>query len=120
MNLAVPYRQRKRIKEFYSIDENGARNVETERWFAQLENRIAPLITELVSSRREPTEAEKTRLAVFMGTMCTRTPLARQLGDERSVDLWHRRTVSNRRPHQFSIARVFCSRYPRPSVFGDL
>lgn len=53
------------------------------RWFAQLEKRIAPLITELVSSRREPTEAEKTGLAVFMGTMCTRTPLGRRLGDER-------------------------------------
>ena len=70
-------------KDFYSFDKNGTRNVDTERWSAQLEKRIAQLITELVSSKREPTGAEKTCLAVFMGTMYTRTPLGRQLGDER-------------------------------------
>jgi hypothetical protein len=25
-------------KDFYGFDENGTRNVDTERWFAQLEN----------------------------------------------------------------------------------
>ena len=70
-------------KDFYSFDKNGTRNVDTERWSAQLEKRIAQLITELVSSKREPAGAEKTCLAVFMGTMYTRTPLGRQLGDER-------------------------------------
>jgi hypothetical protein len=45
-------------KDFYTFDENGTRNVDTERWFAQLEKRIAPLITQPASSRREPTEAD--------------------------------------------------------------
>ena len=47
-------------KDFYSFDKNGTRNVDTERWSAQLEKRIAQLITELVSSKREPAGAEKT------------------------------------------------------------
>ncbi len=29
-------------KDFYTFDENGTRNVDTERWFAELEKRIAP------------------------------------------------------------------------------
>ncbi len=70
-------------KDFYSFDKNGTRNVDTERWSAQPEKRIAQLITELVSSKREPTGAEETCLAIFMGTMYTRAPLGRQLGDER-------------------------------------
>ena len=47
-------------KDFYSFDDNGTRNIDTEHWLAQLEKRIAPLITDLVTSRREPTDAERT------------------------------------------------------------
>lgn len=70
-------------RDFYSFDENGIKNVQTERWFAGLETRIAPLITDLIRTKRKPTEAERTCLAVFMGTMYTRTPLGRRLSDER-------------------------------------
>src|SRR6267378_4074242 len=66
-------------RDFYSFEENDTKNVDTERWFAGLETRIAPLIADIVSCKRQPTEAERTCLAVFMGTMYTRTPLGRQL-----------------------------------------
>src|SRR6266851_10448708 len=82
-NLAVPYRKRKRIKRTSTALTRMARGTLTPSaglpsWKA---NRAA--YTELVSSKREPTGTEKTCLAVFMGTMYTRTPLGRQLGDER-------------------------------------
>src|SRR5205807_9641226 len=81
-NLAVPYRKRKRIKKTSTALTRMARGTLTPS--AGLPSwKSAQLITELISSKREPTGAEKTCLAVFMGTMYTRTPLGRQLGDER-------------------------------------
>lgn len=70
-------------RDFYSSEENGTKKIDTERWFAGLETRIAPLIADIVTCKRGPTDAEKTCLAAFMGTMYTRTPLGRQLSDER-------------------------------------
>ena len=70
-------------KDFYSFKENGERNIDTENWFARMEQRIAPLLADLATSKREPTAAERTCLAAFMGTMYTRTPLGRQMSDER-------------------------------------
>jgi hypothetical protein len=70
-------------KDFYSFVENGIRNIEVEEWFARLEHQIAQIIPDLTASKREPSTDERTWLALFMGTMYTRTPLGRQLSDER-------------------------------------
>ena len=68
-------------KDFYAFWENGQRNTEVEAWFSNLEDAVAPLIADLVLTKRGPTQSERVRLAVFMGTLYTRTPLGRQLDD---------------------------------------
>jgi hypothetical protein len=70
-------------KDFYSFEDNGSRNVEVEEWFSRLEDKIAPIISDLAVARREPTPDEEAWLALFMGTMYTRTPLGRRLSDEK-------------------------------------
>ncbi len=70
-------------KDFYSFQDGGARNVEVEGWFARLEGQVSSIIPELVRLRREPTGPEREWLALFMGTMQTRTPMGRRLSDER-------------------------------------
>jgi hypothetical protein len=69
--------------DFYSFEENGERNTEVEAWFGQLEKQVAPIIGDLKTSKREPSPQERGCLATFMGTMYTRTPLGRQLSEER-------------------------------------
>lgn len=69
-------------KDFYAFEENGQKNTEVETWFSNLEGAVAPLIADLVRTKREPTPKERLRLSVFMGTLYTRTPIGRQL-DER-------------------------------------
>lgn len=69
-------------RDFYTLEENGGKNFEFEEWLANLESRVAPLIPDLVKSKREPIENEKISLAVFMGTMFTRTPFGMLLGDK--------------------------------------
>lgn len=70
-------------KDFYAFEENGIKNFKFEKWFADLEHTLAQVIRDVTSSKREPTEEERTRLALFMGTMYTRTPLGRRLSDEK-------------------------------------
>lgn len=68
-------------KDFYSFLENGQRSTEVEAWLSNLEAAVAPLIAVLVQSKRGPTPSERVSLAVFMGTLYTRTPLGRQLDE---------------------------------------
>jgi len=69
-------------KDFYAFEENGQKNTEVETWFSNLEGAVAPLIADLVSTKREPTPNERLRLSIFMGTLYTRTPLGRQLDED--------------------------------------
>jgi hypothetical protein len=68
--------------DYYSFLENGQRNTEVEAWFAKLEDTVAPVIADLMQGKRGPTSSERGCLAVFMGTLYTRTPLGRQLDDK--------------------------------------
>lgn len=70
-------------KDFYSFEYDGSRNVEVEEWFSRLEDKIAPIISNLPVTKREPTPDEEAWLALFMGPMYTRTPLGRRLSDEK-------------------------------------
>lgn len=52
-----------------------------EAWLANLEAAVAPLIADLVQGKRGPNPNERLRLAAFIGTLFTRTPMGRQLDE---------------------------------------
>jgi len=68
--------------DFYAFLENGQRNTEVEKWLANLETAVAPLIAELVQGKRGPSPNERVVLAAFMGTLFTRTPFGRQMDEK--------------------------------------
>jgi Protein of unknown function (DUF4238) len=68
-------------KDFYAFVENGQRNTEVEAWLSKLEAAVAPLIADLAQGKRGPSPNERIRLAVFMGTLFTRTPFGRQMDE---------------------------------------
>jgi hypothetical protein len=70
-------------RDFYSSDEGNSQNLELESWLANLENQVAPIIARLMRDRRQPGNAEREWLALFVGTMQTRTPAGRWLSENR-------------------------------------
>lgn len=69
-------------RDFYASEQGGEKNFDFEEWLANLESRIAPLISDLVKNKREPNKNEKICLSVFIGTMFTRTPFGMLLSDK--------------------------------------
>ena len=70
-------------RDFYSYSNNGVRDTRVEQWFSELEQNVSPIIDSLMKDRRNVTEAEKAWLALFAGTMQTRTPANRRLSTKR-------------------------------------
>src|SRR6266566_9251613 len=72
-----------RQRDFYTFVKDGSRNVDIETWFGKVEDQVAPIVASLVKDKRHITEAERERLALFIGTMQMRTPSGRWLSENR-------------------------------------
>lgn len=71
-------------RDFYTSNQDGTRNIDAEIWFGKLEEQVAPIIARLQTDRRHVTEPEREWLALFVGTMHTRTPAQRRLSETRT------------------------------------
>jgi uncharacterized protein DUF4238 len=76
-----------RQRDLYSWGEDDLRNTEVEHWLASLEDQVAPIIASLAKAPRHLTETEREWVALFIGTMQTRTPAARLLNETRKDPL---------------------------------
>lgn len=72
-----------RERDLYAFDDSGAKNTQAEEWFARLESEVAPILERLRKRDHVLTPDERDWLAVFVGTMYTRTPAGRRWQDER-------------------------------------
>jgi hypothetical protein len=86
MRRSSPQNEAKQ-RDYYTLVQNGSRNVEIEVWLGKLEALVAPILSDLARAPREVTDSEKQVLAVFIGTMQMRTPSGRYFSDHRTDPL---------------------------------
>jgi len=67
-----------RERDFYAFEVDGVRNVEAEEQLSRVEQEAAPIIKRLHEIGHTLTAIEKAWLALFAGTMYTRTPAGRK------------------------------------------
>lgn len=67
-----------RERDFYAFERTGERNFQVEEWLSTVEQNVAPIIKRLKNVRYVLTAAEREWLAIFGGTMHTRTPAGRE------------------------------------------
>lgn len=72
-----------RERDYYAYLRDGVRNDDFESWLGNLESAVAPILLELSSAPRKPTDSEKQVLAVFVGVMHMRTPSGRYRTENR-------------------------------------
>jgi hypothetical protein len=68
-----------RERDFYTFDKDGTKDLRAEEWLGKVEQTVAPIIRRLHDARYELTAVEREWLAIFVGTMNTRTPAGRRL-----------------------------------------
>jgi len=72
-----------REHDFYALDVDGARDFQIEHWLGTIEQTVAPIIKRLENVRYVLSQEERKWMALFVGTMHTRTPSGRDLMDNR-------------------------------------
>ncbi len=72
-----------RKRDLYAFEDGGAKNTQAEKWFARLENEVAPILERLQRREHVLTPNERDWLAIFVGTMYLRTPAGRRWHDDR-------------------------------------
>ncbi len=72
-----------REHDYYAFQENGVKNLQAEQWLATVERNVAPIVKRLRDVGYVLTPPEKEWVAIFVGTMHTRTPAGRTLLDTR-------------------------------------
>lgn len=104
-------------RDFYSCKQDGSKDTGAEKWFANLEQRVAPIIAGLMRDRRDITESEKAWLALFAGTMQVRTPAGRRLAGNRIDPLVTK--IMKEAAADVSTFRKFVEENSDPAYMGD-
>lgn len=104
-------------RDFYSYQQDGSRDFRVEKWLGDVEQQVAPIIASLMRDRRDITESEKARLALFAGTMQVRTPAGRRLAENRIDPLVTK--LMEESAVDVSTFRKFVEENSDPAYMGD-